>query len=524
VPTRSLAVLVAVMVCLCIVLAVMVWVFDPSASTHSTGLGAESCATRTVATPDFDDDGEAPDLAVGIPGEDLGTQPDAGAVEVRYAEGAPQILYPEGYRAGDRFGASVVTTFVNDDECSDLLVGAPGQDVADVADAGAVHIYLGSDTGLGYWRTLVQGSDGVPGQAQGGARFGEGLASGGYGLSPARPHPERLYVGTPGLDVGSVTDAGGVVELTMTVASDGVDIEGVQLTQDSPGVPEQAEVGDRWGAPVIGRTERFAAAAVGESVGDVPRAGAVIHRGWSEGYELLTQDTPGVAGSAEAGDEFGAAIFALNDGRLWVGVPGEDLGETIDAGMAVAVSYDYGGVQDHEIGVTQSMFGFAGSAEAGDRFGSAITSFLPYYEDESDRQYPVQVGVPGEDIGTVRDAGMVNSFALLSDSPESARIAADGRSIDQGATAGKVEPGDRFGATLATFDSFYAEDPQYTPWEYRALYVIGAPGEDSGAGSVVRVQYVSDQLRSRIWKQETGAREAGDGFGTAIVQEVMMSG
>jgi hypothetical protein len=94
-----------------------------------------------------------------------------------------------------------------------------------------------------------------------------------------------------------------------------------------------------------------------------------------------------------------------------------------------------------------------------------------------------------------------------------------GESLSQGVTAGQVEPGDRFGSTLATFDIFYAEDPDNTPWEYRPLYVIGAPGEDNGAGSVVRVQYVSDQLRSRIWLQETGSQEAGDGFGTAIVQE-----
>ncbi|MEQ7126337.1 hypothetical protein ABN034_17630 [Actinopolymorpha sp. B11F2] len=68
----------------------------------------------------------------------------------------------------------------------------------------------------------------------------------------------------------------------MTFAGDGVDIEGVQLTQDSPGVPGQAEVGDQWGAPMIASAEQFAAGAVGESVGDEARAGAVIHRGWSE--------------------------------------------------------------------------------------------------------------------------------------------------------------------------------------------------------------------------------------------------
>jgi hypothetical protein len=32
-----------------------------------------------------------------------------------------------------------------------------------------------------------------------------------------------------------------------------------------------------------------------------------------------------------------------------------------------------------------------------------------------------------------------------------------GESLSQGVTAGQVEPGDRFGSTLATFDIFYAE-------------------------------------------------------------------
>jgi hypothetical protein len=160
--------------------------------------------------------------------------------------------------------------------------------------------------------------------------------------------------------------------------------------------------------------------------------------------------------------------------------------------------------------------GHGRGAEAGDRFGSAITGFLPYYEDQDERQYPVQVGVPGEDIGNIQDAGMVNSFDLETASSDSTAIDAAG-AIDQNATAGWAEPGDRFGATLATFDFFYVAKP--LPWEYRPLYVIGAPGEDSGAGGIVRVQYVRGQLRSQIWKQATGPREPGDAYGTAIARE-----
>ncbi|MEQ7126338.1 hypothetical protein ABN034_17635 [Actinopolymorpha sp. B11F2] len=81
------------------------------------------------------------------------------------------------------------------------------------------------------------------------------------------------------------------------------------------------------------------------------------------GYALLTQDTPGDSGTAEAGDEFGAAVFRLAEGTLWIGVPGEDLGEAIDAGMAVAVSYSYESIQNLNFGVTQNTYGFAGSAE-----------------------------------------------------------------------------------------------------------------------------------------------------------------
>lgn len=46
---------------------------------------------------------------------------------------------------------------------------------------------------------------------------------------------------------------------------------------------------------------------------------------------------------------------------------------------------------------------------------------------------------------------MVNSFMVLSNSPESVEIEADGKRIDQDITAGRAEVGDQFGATLATF-------------------------------------------------------------------------
>ncbi|HZC25678.1 MAG TPA: hypothetical protein VE287_01570, partial [Actinopolymorphaceae bacterium] len=42
--------------------------------------------------------------------------------------------------------------------------------------------------------------------------------------------------------------------------------------------------------------------------------------------------------------------------------------------------------------------------------------------------------------------------------------------------------------------------------------MIGAPGEDAGAGAVVVIAGIT---AAEIWKQVTGRPEAGDGFGSA---------
>lgn len=488
-----------------------------SASVAAPAAFAATCATVAESNPDFDGGQErGPDLAVGIPGEDLGTQANAGAVEVRYVNGTRRILYPSDYHAGDRFGAATVAGDLNQDHCTDLLVGAPGRDVAGKNDAGAIFVYLGSTSGLRYSRTLVQGSDGVPGVPQAGARFGATLASEGRIQSSVR----HFFTGVPGWNVGSATAAGAVVELQIDGSAGTPGITGSLLTQGSGGVPDTPEAGDRWGTSLVATGgSGFAAGAPSESVGSAAGAGAVIRRTVTDTgtqWTLLTQETSYMPGAAEPYDHFGAALAYENG--LIIGVPGEDLGTVADAGLIDVVSFVYTDDMDYRpVGVelTQNSPDVLGAAEAGDQFGAALATWRPYWEDQDEQFNTIQVGTPGEDIGTVRDAGMVVTvrFHIGFEATDRPLRGNGGLSADQ--TAGTVETGDRFGATLASFRRVTGENP----WDESALWTIGSPGEDSGAGAVVLADTGWRGLTlgsSSIWKQVTGSPEVGDTYGSAI--------
>ena len=109
-----------------------------------------------------------------------------------------------------------------------------------------------------------------------------------------------------------------------------------RLTQDTPGVPGTNEVGDRFGAALVARDvdqdgkRDVAIGAPGEALG-----GRVTllygHRNGlgAAGGHAISQDTQGVPGTDERGDDFGAAVSLLDvDGSGnadWViGIPGED--------------------------------------------------------------------------------------------------------------------------------------------------------------------------------------------------------
>ena len=130
-----------------------------------------------LATGDFDGDGHD-DLAAGVPGKDSGRARDAGAVTVVY--GGPEGITTDGSQqfvsgiggvagvaeTGDLLGAALAAGDFDGDGYDDLAVGAPGEDVNGLVDAGAVVVLRGSASGLTATGSKQRWSGrGVPGRA-----------------------------------------------------------------------------------------------------------------------------------------------------------------------------------------------------------------------------------------------------------------------------------------------------------------------------------------------------------------------
>lgn len=467
-------------------------------------------AAGCAGSNDFNGDGKV-DVAVGAPGDPA----RPGSVEVRLSgsDGTRAVELTEpGGRDGDRFGAAVAEVadhHAGDDpsRCSLLVVGAPGRDVGGVRDAGAVFLFA-YDRSEGTFASLTelhQGSGGVPGSAQAGAGFGSVLASLNHGVfADASVRP--LYVGIPGATVGGHADAGAFARLTFTGGGEPTVDKGTLVSQDSAGVPGSAEPGDRFGASLaVFEDDGVAAGAPGEAIGSAKGAGGVVlwYHGAADRNRFLSQNTAGFPGTAEAGDHFGAAVYASlettsdDDGNfdLLIGSPGEDIGSARDAGSVCTVNIDFNEL-NRMSGYNQNTSGVSGTAESGDRFGSSFATVGGLYSDHG-----YLVGVPGEDVGDVEDAGMVETIG-------------DGLhwSEQTAGVPGRAEAGDQFGAVLgnAAIPMDYLDDG-FDDW-FDAV-TVGVPGEDSGAGAVVAGLPGGEQAPQE-WKQASPA--AGAGYGSAL--------
>ena len=193
------------------VLAAVLAVAAPQAGGWAT-TGATPAATAAFLA-DFNGDG-IDDLVAGVPGEDIGGIVDAGVVNVLYGsgsglpDGASQQLTQARPEAGDRFGAALNAGNFGSGGI-DLAVGVPGEDVGSAADAGAVVVLIAA----GFYQLLTQGGatdmGSVPGASEAGDRFGTALASGDFDANSA----DNLAVGAPGEDLDGVGDAGVVISL-----------------------------------------------------------------------------------------------------------------------------------------------------------------------------------------------------------------------------------------------------------------------------------------------------------------------
>jgi hypothetical protein len=397
-----------------------------------------------LATGDFDRDGFA-DLAVGVPGEDIGTIGSAGAVVALYGSAGglttrgTQLLTQAGgaTELNDAFGGVLAAGDFNQDGFADLAAGA-GEDVGSVPDAGAVSMLLGSSGGL----TTVGGRlfTQVGGAVEVEDFFGDSLAVGDFD----RDGFADLAAGARFEDVGSALEAGAVSVLYGSSA--GLTRVGGRLFTQVGGA---AEVQDFYGgALAAGDFDRdgfadLTVGAPGEDVASVFNAGAVsVLSGSSAGLtraggRLFTQ----VASPVEAGDGFGAALAAGDfdqDGfaDLAAGAPGEDGGPGV-VGVLFGSS----------AGLTRAggqLFTQVGGAPEGiDSFGASLTAA----DFDHDGFADLAAGAPFETVGSIREAGAVS--VLYGSGGGLTRVGGQLFTQNTPGVAGSAEALDNFGLTLA---------------------------------------------------------------------------
>ena len=426
---------------------------------------------HALAAADFDNDGFI-DLAIGAPGEDTAIN-GVGAVDVLHGgvgglSGAGSQLFTQASPGvvgtaedGDEFGQALAAADFDTDGVADLVVGVPFEDLGTTFDAGAVNVLYGSAAGglSGAGSQLfTQASPGVVGTAEAGDFFGQTLAAGDFSGDAV----DDLAVGIPNEDLISAqaTDAGAVNVLY--AAAGGLSGAGSQLfTQDSPGVVGTATIDEFLGSSLAAGdfdTDGVADLAVGvplEGEPFVSQLGAVnVLYGSASGLsgagsQLFTQDSPGVVGIAENGDQFGQALATGDvngDGAsdLAVGVPGEDLGAVVDAGAVNLLYGAAGGLSGSDSQLfTQGSFGVVDDVEAGDQFARAVA--VGDFDDDGIDD--LTVGVPAEDVGAVVDAGAVNVLKGAADG-----VSGSGSQLftqDSPELPDTAEAGDLFGAALA---------------------------------------------------------------------------
>ncbi|PKW05187.1 FG-GAP repeat-containing protein [Streptomyces sp. 1222.5] len=247
-------------------------------------------ATRDLVTGDFDGDGRD-DLAATWQGME-----DSGTFITRWDHQAKPAQW---FADADR-GSSLAAADFDRDGTDDLVVGLvqpnPEADTTHCEDrlGGAVLLLKGSKTaGFGTGgECITQSNPEVGGAAEEGDDFGAALAAGDLN-GDGRP---ELVVGVPGEDVGTVKDAGGYV--TVNGTEHGL-YGGLARSQSTPNMPGTAEAGDRFGAQVaVGDYNRdglwdTAVSAPGENAGE-PRSGGVwfVPSSTDETYPLGKSLTP----------------------------------------------------------------------------------------------------------------------------------------------------------------------------------------------------------------------------------------
>ncbi|MFE1951207.1 FG-GAP-like repeat-containing protein [Streptomyces sp. NPDC059524] len=403
----------------------------------ATTVGAAPAAAATgVQGPDFNGDGYA-DAVVGVYRGDIDGKKSAGYLHVLYggpggagattatvSQDSPGV--PGTSEDNDRFGSTVATADVDGDGLTDVVVGAPGEDVGDTAkDHGSVVVLYGSSGGrFERARTIAQGPAGGGAGASlavgdftrdGAADVAVGLTHGEFGEVTLRPGPlttdkplthllDTGFGGTSGRLAAGDFDGDGTTELAVSSYSNDYSRttlwrwtgSALQEYWRSPATGYDIAAGDFDGdgaddlalghCLITAEADRPTGACGPDELAKGGKIRVLYGASSSEAFgtrnHTLSQDTPGVVGAAEEADNFGIRLAAgdlTGDGRddLVAGTPAEAIGTADRAGSATVLTSGPNGLLDTSGTASsaawhQGSSGVPGTPEVNDEFGSAV--------------------------------------------------------------------------------------------------------------------------------------------------------